>query len=373
MHELMPRETSFSVKRMTRILLSILLVLIGSPVFSEPLILNQLEQDNLGLKLASAKAMSITSSPSFPANVIIPNNAQNSVHSPQEGIVLHLFKAVGDTVSRGELVAVVNSLSLITVQRDYLQSHGKLRQIEIEWRRLKQLYAEGIVAERRYQEIASQRELAINEYQALAQQLKMMGLSKAQLDELRSSGEYTSELQLHSEKDGVVMQQQVTTGQRVTAMDSLYMIADLSTLWLEIHVPLDIARQINPGKQASVDGRDVNGKVTAVGREVHEVDRGVMVRVLVEDNTDLLTPGEFVQVKFYESASVLRYEIPLSAVLNLEGTPHIFVKTPSGFSPVPVVVYSQRDDTAIIEVNENGLDKVVVAGVAALKAAWNNR
>jgi multidrug efflux pump subunit AcrA (membrane-fusion protein) len=373
MPKIVPGETAFLVKRMTRIIFCVLLVSIGSPVFSEPLILNQLEQENLGLKLAPAKAVSITSSQSFPANVIIPNNARNSVHSPQEGIVLNLFKAVGDTVSRGELVAVVNSLSLITVQRDYLQSHGRLKQIEVEWRRLKQLYAEGIVAERRYQEIASQRQLAINEYQALAQQLQLMGLSQAQLDELRSSGQYTSELQLHSETDGVVMQQQVTTGQRVTAMDSIYMIADLSTLWLEVHVPLDVARQINPGKQAGVDDREVNGTVSAVGREVHEIDRGVMVRVLVEHNTDLLTPGEFVQVKFYESASAPRYEIPIAAILNLDGRPHIFVKTASGFSPVPVVVYSQRKDTAIIEVNENGLDKVVVAGVAALKAAWNSR
>jgi membrane fusion protein, heavy metal efflux system len=353
--------------------IALILLLFCIPLHAESLQLSQRQQENLGLKVAAASVVTVSSSQSFPAKVVVPNNNQYGVYSPQAGIVLQLFKAVGDTVEQDEVMAVVNSPDLITIQRDYLQAYGRLKQVDIEWQRIKQLFSEGIAAERRYQDIRSQRELARNEYQALEQQLRLIGLSQDDLDELRSNGKYNSTLQLYSETDGVVMKQLVLTGQQVGAMDNLYMVADLSTLWLEVHVPLDFVKRIQLGEQASVDGRHVSGEVIAIGREVHEADQGVMVRVLINQHTDLLTPGEFVQVKFHKSTTAQLYEVPQSAVLFLEGTAHIFVENEAGFSPVPVDVHSERAGKALITTSHEPLNRVVVEGLAALKAAWNNR
>ncbi len=373
MHQISSACSPFLKHNILPVLMSVMLLFPFTIVSADALLLDEAQQKNLGLVLEPVSLVTESVSQSFPANVIIPNSGQFSVHSPQEGIVMQLLKAVGDKVAEDEQVAVINSPDLITVQRDYLQAYGSLKQVETEWRRLKQLYAEGIVAERRYQEIVSQRELATNEYQALAQQLRLMGLTQAQLDTLRSSGQYSSELSLYSNTDGIVMQQQVTTGQRITAMDNVYMIADLSTLWLEVHVPLDLVSSIPISTRATVEGRNVSGVVTAVGREVHEIDQGVMVRVEVSRQTELLTPGEFVQVRFHQPVSDSRYDVPQSAVVNLDGKTHIFAETKSGFKPIVVMVHSEQAGRAIIELSENDLNRIVVEGLAALKAAWNNR
>lgn len=348
---------------------------VSTALAEEPLPLTPDQQQNLGIVLASLKQVTVSSSQSYPADVIIPNANRYSVHSPQSGIVARLAKAVGDKVTRGELVAVIKSSDLITVQRDYVQAYGRVKQLEVEWRRLKQLKDEGIVAERRFQDVNSRLRLARNDYQALEQQLILIGVSEEELKQFRITGEYDSELELKSEVDGVVMEQTVTTGQRISGMDNLYVVADLSTLWLEVHVPLGVVENINIGDDAKVADREVTGQVTAIGRQVHQIDQGVMVRVLVDDNTGLLTPGEFVQVNFLTSTSAMkqRYSIPQSALVRLEGKEHVFIITPSGFLPVTVVVHSEKGGNSIIEIPGERPETIVIQGLAALKAAWINR
>lgn len=351
----------------------LLLLFVLSPAQAEHMSLSPDQQANLGIKFDTATPVNSVSSQRFPAEVVIPNSGQFIVHSSQDGVVLNLLKAEGDTVSKGETVAIINSPQLITAQSNYLQAISRLQQSQVDWQREKQLYEEGIIAERRYLETRTSYNQTRNHVTALEQQLKLSGMSEQALKKLRDRGEYDSHLSVVSEADGVIMKQQAKIGQRVTGMDKIYEVADLSTLWLEVHVPIDVARNISPGDRADVADRDVNAEVTTIGRQVHDIDQGVMVRASVNDHTALITPGEFVQVTFFSKQAENRYQVPQSAIIRLNGTPHIFVEQGEEITELPVTIESDNAGLAVIDTAGKPLGRIVVEGLAALKAVWQNQ
>ncbi|MDQ7073568.1 MAG: efflux RND transporter periplasmic adaptor subunit [Gammaproteobacteria bacterium] len=73
--------------------------------------------------------------------------------------------------------------------------------------------------------------------------LELAGMKEADIALLNKTRSLTSYLTVSASSSGVVMKQFATVGQRLTAADPLYKIAQLSPLWLEIHVPLKIANQ----------------------------------------------------------------------------------------------------------------------------------
>lgn len=349
------------------------LVFFFSSVHAAPLQLTAEQQQNLGLKFETVSPVNAVSSQQYPAEVVIPNSGQYIIHSPQDGVVLNLLKAEGDTVHQGELVAVINSPQLIATQSDYLQAVAELRQVEVDWQREKQLFDEGIIAERRYLETRTRYRQASNHVTAMEKQLKLAGISDQALRKLREHGEYDSHLNILAEADGIIMTQQAKIGQRVTAMDKIYEVADLSVLWLKVHVPIDVARQIQQGDRADVCDRDVNAEVTTIGRQVHDIDQGVMVRAKVTAHTDLLTPGEFVQVTFSSVQTGNRYQLPQSAIVRLDGKPHVFVEAHNDITVLPVTIVSNNAGQVVISVSAELPGPIAVEGLAALKAAWQNQ
>ena len=351
-----------------------ILLLFTGASHAGPLVLSPDEKQNLGLEVAAPIPVAVIQSQQFPAKVVIPNSGQTTIHSTLDGVVMNLFKAEGDVVSQGETLAIVNSPQLISLQSDFLQSLTTLRQAELDWQREKQLFDEGIIAERRYTESQTRINQTRNLTKALQKQLRLSGLSDSDIRTLTQRGEFDGTLTITAQSDGVVMRQDAVVGQRLTALDKIYEIADLSTLWLEVHVPLEIARMIHPGNKALVVQPDVSAEVMTIGRKVHEIDQGVMVRAKVTNNTALLTPGETVEVSFLSDSQETRYRIPETAIIRLSNAPYIFVETNAGIVAVAVIIISQETNGVVIQLDEaQELNQVIVAGLAALKAAWQNQ
>ncbi|WP_438969740.1 efflux RND transporter periplasmic adaptor subunit [Methylophaga sp.] len=351
-------------------LLTLFLLYVGFAQ-SAPLTLSQAQQQNLGVTFFEAEQVSTLATQPYPAQVSIPNTSRVIVHSALGGVVKTMLKAEGDPVEKGELMADINSPQLIQLQSDYLQNLTSLQQAESELQRDKLLFDEGIIAERRYHDTHIQAQQARNKLDAVAKHLSIIGMTPHAINNLKRERQLTSSVNVLAPQNGVVMRQSAVAGKRINASDTLYEIADLSRLWLEIHVPLNIASSISPGQTVKVCDRDVEANVLVVGRQVHDIDQGVLVRAQANANTDKLTPGEVISVCFIEATSAQLYKLPYSALLRLNNQqPYIFVSTDKGVDLLAVEIISTDDETVIVKVNKQTLGQVVTEGVSSLKAAW---
>lgn len=340
------------------------------PTYSQSLQLDKTQMDNLGVSYQAAVSVSETKSHHYPAKVSVPNANRHIVHTSQEGVVTQMLVAEGDIVKAGQVLATVNSPALLSLQTQYLQAEGLLNQLLTEMQRDKQLFNEGIIAERRYLDAKTRYQQQKTLVDSQIKTLQLAGMPLDAIKTLKQQQTMDSHLHVRAVSEGVVMAQNAVIGQRVMASDVLYEVADLSTLWLEIHVPLLVASNINIGSKVMVCDRDVSASVMTVGRQVHNIDQGVLVRAETSENTGLLTPGEFVQVCFVQNTQSMLYEIPYKAILRVEGITHIFYFDGQSISLRPVHIVSQSENSVTVSDAFLSNGYVIDEGVSSLKSAW---
>ena len=114
------------------------------------------------------------------------------------------------------------------------------------------------------------------------QALTLAGMPEEAIERLADSQQMSAVLEVSSPLSGVVLEQLATAGQRLAASDPLYRVGDLSSLWVEVHVPLDALHNIAPGSKVELS-QDLSATVITVGRMVHGTDQGVLVRAEVRE------------------------------------------------------------------------------------------
>ena len=155
------------------------------PVIAENTI--QISQDyfnNLGVtlgKLEPAKQIPVLTAP---AKVVIPSTHEYIVSASQAGLITKLNAAMGDNVKKGEVLAQLNSPDLLSMQRLYLKAVSEMQLGSLAYQRDKKLLADGVIAERRWQETQSQYNAFVSEANEHKQLLEIAGMTDSEIDRL---------------------------------------------------------------------------------------------------------------------------------------------------------------------------------------------
>ncbi len=357
-----------------RLLLILTAFLLGSTTATvaaeKPVTITNEQQQALGIKVAPVEATEQSWSIPYPARVVVPNAQLRVVSALQTGLLETLLVAEGQKVTKGQPLAIIQSPQLLEQQRNYLTALSRLDLAKADWQRDEQLYKEGIIAKRRYLESLSRYRQAKTEMEQYRQALRLVGMDKQSLQELANQRRLSGSLTVRAPLDGIVLEQLATPGQQLNPLDPIYRIGKLAPLWLEIQVPLKELGSTTVGSKVRVHTPELFGKVITVGRMVHGVDQGVMVRAEISEGTELLHPGQFVQAELAETSTAQNFRIPRTALIRHADKLWVFVKHPTGFQPAAVSIVAEERDAVVVRADFKPDDRIVVAGTVALKAVW---
>ncbi len=352
------------------ILIAAALLASGPLLATEMIPMSQEQRQAMGVRTAPVAVATESWSVAYPAQVQVPTAQLRVVSTPLSGLLESLLVAEGDAVKKGQKLASILSPELLSLQRGYLQALSQLDLARSDWERDRQLLEEGIIAERRYQTTHAHYVQVRTEVEQSRQALQLAGMDRSALERLARERQLSGTLTVRSPLDGVVLERMATLGQRLNALDPLYRIGRLKPLWLEIHVPLEQLSQIGVGSTVRVRAPLVEGRVITIGRMVHGGDQGVLVRAEVTDGAERLHPGQFVEVELASGRAERNYRIPLGALVRQGGKTWVFVARDEGFLVVPVIIRAEESDAVVVSADLKPGDQVVMAGTAALKAAW---
>lgn len=296
------------------------------------------------------------------------------VHPRVPGIVVQVVKTLGDTVRKGEVLAIVESRDLADGMADYLVARETVELSEANYKREEELWQEKITSEREY--LDSKRALAEAgiKLRSAEQKLHALGLSEADIGKVaQHPKESSSRYPIIAPLSGSIIEKHVTQGELVSD-DQIYTIADLDVVWLLASVhEKDLAR-VKKGQAATVvtqayPERPFRGQLTWIANTIDEETRTLTVRVEVDNKERLLRPGMFARVLLAAETKKGVLTVPASAVLTEKGETFVFVDEGAGH-------YQRREihpgirSSGAIEVLE-GLkegEKVVTAGSFILKS-----
>lgn len=344
-------------------------VLIGKAHAAE-IVMTSVQQQNLGVSIAPLGKNSFFNSRHFPAEVVVPIGQERVVSAPQSGLIDQLYVAAGQTVKKGQSVAHLNSPDLLTLQRDYLQAATQHRLAAKSLARDAELLKDGIIPQRRYLETESMHDEADATLAQRKQTLRLAGMSDAAIGKLRPETGMSSSITLTAPIDGQILEQMVTTGQRVDMGMPLYRIGNLNRLWLEIHAPLEGLPFVKVGMPVHVPKLQASGRLIAVIRNVNKADQTLHLRAEIIGGAEKLSPGQFVEAVIGLGGAAQYFSVPKSALSRQGAETMVFVQTKNGFSPVKVKVISEQGADAVVDATFKGNEKIAITGVTAIKGAW---
>lgn len=186
-------------------------------------------------------------------------------------------------------------------------------------------------------------------YAAARRRLEYWDISAEQIERLLASGEPSRTLTLHAPIAGVVVEKNVLRGQAFESGSSLYMIADLSVVWVNAEVFAQDAPLVREGMPADIaveglPGRTIRGRIEYVYPTVQDRTRSMRARIALDNPGAALKPGAYATVRLAADLGEL-LTVPTSAVLRTGERAVAFVDMGDGsLMPHEVVLGSRGGD-----------------------------
>lgn len=289
------------------------------------------------------------------------------------GRVATLSAKNGSTVTRGELLAEIESPEAGQAMAQFITAGARSRAAKA------QLARERELAQKR---ISSVRDLEVAEAQAAQVQAELGAaeelLQALGLEAVGAKATHRGRVPLRSPIDGVVVARYVKLGQAVERGTDAFLVADLSSLWVELEIFERDLERVEVGQQVelrteSLPGRTFAAKVAFVEPTVDAKTRTTNLRLELDNPERLLHPGQFVTAHVGNDAADARGHLAVlavdrAAVQTLSGEPIVFVRRGQDFAARKVTLGVR--DGRWVEVT-SGLtegEEVAVEGAFLLKA-----
>jgi cobalt-zinc-cadmium efflux system membrane fusion protein len=354
------------------ILLFAAVTLLTSVAAAQTLAISPQQQQLLGIVTEQLVVSNHSAYLTLPAKVVVPSDQTFLVSAAQNGVISKISVGEGDAVIQGQTLLSMSSPQLLHLQREYLQAISQLKLQHNQQKRLRSLWEDGVIAERRWLELNSAVQTAQSNVKEQHSLLQLAGMSAAQINTLKTSRQLHQSLQVNAPSDGVILQRMIVPGQRVETMMPLFHLADLSTLWLEIRVPVQSINTIKIDDLVEIKQANISAKVILLGRKVDSENQTVLVRALIDQPPSQLRVDQLVNVAFVRSNEQPGFRLPISAVVKQQGQAYVFVQVDNGFEVRQIGIKNTTSDSVVVTSGLTGDEQIVVKGIAALKAAWQN-
>jgi cobalt-zinc-cadmium efflux system membrane fusion protein len=279
------------------------------------------------------------------------------------GRVVSLTRNLGQTVGKGQTLAVIESREAATLNAEVEATRARLALAEATLRREQRLFDQRVTPE---QDLIAARTAATEARIALR-------LAQQQVSAAGASGGALNRIAIVSPLGGQVVARTATLGQTVAADAELFRVANLSRVSVTVSLSPADASKVRPGSEIEIVAGDRKSlaRVDFVSPILDETTRLASVIAVIDNRAGQWRVGEPVTASIRLSGSsggagsVL---VPANAVQTVEGRPTVFVRTATGFKATPVILGSPSGDNVVVTSGLKGSEEVAAAGSFTLKA-----
>lgn len=337
-----------------------------------------------GIKVEAVGEKAAPEMASQMATGIVQANAyhETPVVSLVSGIVRSVRAELGQSVGRGQTLAVMSSNELAETESRYVTAFAELDEHHKHHRRTEKLLEIGAVSREELELATTKLKTAEADVANMRQKLLLLGLPPQRVNGLNTSSQVSSEVAIPSPASGSITTRSVNPGEVIEANKELLRVTDLSSVWVVAQVyEKDLGRVVvGSGASVSTDaypGRVFRGRVSYVDPRVDPATRTAQVRIELANPGQALKIGMYVNIAFATigGAENTVPVVPLIAVQNLDNKQTVFVATndPNVFILRPVRLGLESSGFyPVLEGLAVG-DRIVTEGSFLLRAEWLKR
>jgi len=301
-------------------------------------------------------------------------NADRLAHiSPRAvGVVRDVRHTLGDRVTAGDVMAVLDSQELAEAKAAYLAELERSAIAESRFLREERLWKKKISSEQEYLDAGKELAEARIVKRTAQQKLYILGLSGRDIAGLSSqSDELFVRYEMRAPISGTVVGKHLAVGETVEAGSTPFTVADLSTVWAILTVHQKDIALVGKGTTVEVraaDGSEASGAIVYLSPMLDEGTRSAAARVVLDNKDGRWRPGTFVKGVALVGEKQHDVVIPVSALQSLDNEAVVFVPAPGGFGARHVRAgASDGTRVAVVDGLHQG-ERYVAEGAFELKA-----
>src|SRR6202042_519512 len=268
--------------------------------------------------------------------IAVDEDRSTPVFSPYVGRVTKLLVRPGDSVTQGQPLFVIEAADTVQAQNDFITAMTGLNKAQsavdlaqLQDKRAKDLFEGKAVPLKDYQQtqatlIQAQNDLRSSQtaLEAVRNRLRILGLTDEAISAFQDKGRINPDTTIFSPIAGTVVQRKIGPGQYVNAgaSDPVFVIGDLSTVWLTAFVRETDAARVSVGQEIAFNvlalpGRPLKARIDYVSAAIDPATRRLLVRATVDNKDGLLKPEMFANVTIYSGGDHPAVGVPKRALI----------------------------------------------------------
>ncbi len=268
--------------------------------------------------------------------IAVDEDRSTPVFSPYAGRVTKLLARPGDSVVQGQPLFVIEAADTVQAQNDFIaamtglnKARSALDLAQLQHKRAKDLFEGKAVPLKDYQQAEANLTQALNDLrstqtalEAARNKLRILGFTDEAISTFQDKGSINREITIFSPITGTVVQRKIGPGQSVNsgASDPVFVIGDLSTVWLTAFVRETDASNVAVGQEISFNvlalpGRALTARINYVSAAIDPATRRLLARATIDNKDGLLKPEMFANVTIYSPGDHPAVGVPKQALI----------------------------------------------------------
>ncbi|WP_232479469.1 efflux RND transporter periplasmic adaptor subunit [Shewanella marisflavi] len=301
-------------------------------------------QQALALKVAKAERDTLWKFVQTVGQIGYDESQINHIHARVNGWIEKLaINAVGDKITKGQLLYEIYSPDLINAQDDYLLALSSLNSSRDSGN---------------YQDLVRKAGL----------RLELLGMNKAQIKQLAKTKQTQYRVPFYAKADGIVKELSVRDGMYIQPATEVMSVVDLSKVWVIADVFENEQSWLAIGQPTEVSVpamglKDIEGEIDYIYPELDPVTRSLRVRIVLPNNEVELRPNTLAKIEIYGGPNEDALVIPQEALIQTGKENRVIVKQDDGgFVARQVTVGMMSQGKAEILSGISQGEQVVISG-----------
>jgi len=282
------------------------------------------------IKLHKAGNIEMRGNMRIPGTIQVDEQRIARIGASVTGRIKDIDATLGQNVRNGQVLATLNSTELAQNQLVYIKAAQQISLQTKAVERAKLLQEADVIGSAELQRREAELQAAQAELNAARDQLIVLGMGESAIDKLTSTGQIRSFSNVVSRINGTVISRKVNLGQVVQPAEELFIIADLSHVWVVAEVPEQQIDLIQVGEEVLVEipalaNKQYKAKLIYEGDVVNPQTRTVTVRSDLENANREIKPDMLVSM-LIKSSPVPKLAVPLQSIVRENDTTYVYVQ-----------------------------------------------
>lgn len=265
-----------------------------------------------------------------PGTIQVDEQRMARIGASVTGRIKDIEATLGQNVQNGQVLATLNSTELAQNQLVYIKAAQQIGLQTKAVERARLLQEADVIGAAELQRREAELSAAQAELNAARDQLMVLGMNESTIDKLSKSAQIRSYSNVVSRIAGTVISRKVNLGQVVQPAEELFIIADLSHVWVVAEVPEQQIELIKVGEEVVVEipalgNKQYKAKLIYEGDVVNPQTRTVTVRSDLANANREIKPDMLVSM-LIQSKPEAKLALPSQSIVRENDSTYVYVQ-----------------------------------------------